>query len=259
MVRVVRLSILGSGSQGNCAVIETRRTTLVVDAGFSRRELRRRMRAAGIEGPVHAIVVSHEHHDHVQGLRLLSADFHAPVYGNAGTRQALASVALRVTRWETFTTGVPFTIGDIEVTPVPVPHDAADPVGFTFRAEGVKLAIITDLGHLTPAVRDAMRDCDGLVAEANHDVEMLKTGPYDWALKQRVLSAVGHLSNDGLAAFLAGDFDGRAADLVLAHLSRQNNLPALAQLAAERALAAGGHRPRLCVAPQDAPLPPLVY
>jgi phosphoribosyl 1,2-cyclic phosphodiesterase len=259
MIGVVRLSILGSGSRGNCTVISTTRTTVVVDAGFSRREIRRRMAAAGVDGPVHAILLSHEHHDHIQGLRLLAADCAVPVYANRGTRQALGPMAERIARWEAFRSDAPFTIGDIEVTPVPVPHDAAEPVAFTFRAEGVKLGIITDLGHLTPAVRRAMQGCDGLMAEANHDLEMLKTGPYDWTLKQRVLSQVGHLSNDGLAEYLTGEFDGRAACLVLAHLSRQNNLPALAQLAAERALAARGYRPRLCVAPQDAPLAPLFF
>ncbi|MGH9489729.1 MAG: MBL fold metallo-hydrolase [Terriglobales bacterium] len=259
MVAVVRLSILGSGSGGNCTVISTTRTTLMLDAGFSRRETRRRMAVAGLTGPVHAVLVSHEHQDHVQGLRLLAAEFAAPVYGNAGTRAALGPEAGRVTRWESFCSGTPFTIGDIEVTPVPVPHDAAEPVAFTFRCEGVKLGFVTDLGGLTPTVEAALEGCDGLVFEANHDLEMLKTGPYAWALKERVLSPLGHLSNDAMAAYLARAFDGAAAHLVLAHLSAQNNVPALALLAAERGLEGRRQRPRVSVAAQDAPLPALFF
>lgn len=260
MVAVVRLSILGSGSKGNCALISTTRTTLMLDAGFSHRETLRRLSLAGVAGPVHAVLVSHEHQDHVRGLLRVAAAFGAPIFATRGTGAALAAAwGAAAGPSETIRAGAPFAIGDIEVMPISIPHDAAEPVAFTFRAEGVKLGFVTDLGGLTPAIHAALQGCDGLVLEANHDLEMLKAGPYAWPLKQRVLGRLGHLSNDSMAAFLAGGFDGAAAHLVLAHLSQQNNLPALAQLAAERGLQSRRGRPRLWLAAQDAPLASLVF
>src|SRR5437588_753245 len=132
--------------------------------------------------------------------------------------------------------GSSFQIGDIAVTPFTIPHDAADPVGFTFRAEGIKVGIATDLGYLPPNVCDHLRGCDLLVIESNHDLEMLRGGPYPWSVKQRVMSRVGHLSNEALADFFSGDYDGGATYVVLAHLSEQNNHPEIARRAAEQAL-----------------------
>jgi phosphoribosyl 1,2-cyclic phosphodiesterase len=139
-------------------------------------------------------------------------------------------------RLELFQPGHGFCVGDIEVLPFTIPHDAADPVGFTFTVDGAKVGYATDLGYLPASVREHLRGCDGLVIESNHDIEMLRAGPYPWAVKQRVMSRVGHLSNDALAEFLATDYDGGAAFLILAHLSEQNNHPELARTAAVRAL-----------------------
>ena len=133
---------------------------------------------------------------------------------------------------EIFNPGHRFQIGDIEVTPFTIPHDAADPVGFTFRTEGAKLGVATDLGYLPPNVCDHLRGCDVLVMESNHDVEMLRVGPYPWSVKQRVMSKVGHLSNHALADFFRDDYDGSASYIVLAHISEQNNHPELARGAA---------------------------
>ena len=147
-------------------------------------------------------------------------------------------------------------MGDITVTPFTLPHDAADPVGFAFSAEGVKLAIVTDLGYLSANVREHIRQCDVLMVESNHDLEMLRGGPYPWAVKQRVMSRVGHLSNEALAEFFANDYDGGAAFVVLAHLSEQNNHPEIARETAEKAL--GSRRSllqnRLLLASQVQPL-----
>jgi phosphoribosyl 1,2-cyclic phosphodiesterase len=137
---------------------------------------------------------------------------------------------------EIFASGHGFQVGDIAVMPFTIPHDAADPVGFTFKAEGVKLAFATDLGYVPLSIIDHLRGCDVLVMESNHDVEMLRGGPYPWSVKQRVMSRVGHLSNDALADFFCGDYDGSAAYVVLAHLSELNNHPELARSAAEKAL-----------------------
>lgn len=249
-----RVTILGSGSGGNCAVVSSARVSLLVDAGFSRRETLRRMAAAGEDAAaLAAILISHEHSDHVAGLPVLARKSSAPVFLTDRTRQALGAAGAELPRVELFRAGESFTIADIQVTPLTVPHDAADPVGFTFLIEGVKIALITDLGYVSENVRDALRGCACAIIESNHDREMLRQGPYPWEVKQRVLSRVGHLANDSLAEFLSEDFDGAAEHLVLAHLSESNNLPELARLSAEQALRRGA--PRLHVARQDEPLP----
>jgi len=137
---------------------------------------------------------------------------------------------------EYFQAGQPFRIGDIDVSPFTIPHDAADPVGFVFRAEGVRMAFATDLGYIPPNVKAQLKGVDLLLLESNHDLEMLRDGPYPWSVKQRVLSRVGHLSNAAAAEFLEKGYDGQAAYVILAHLSESNNLPELARIAAERAL-----------------------
>jgi phosphoribosyl 1,2-cyclic phosphodiesterase len=137
---------------------------------------------------------------------------------------------------EYFRAGEPFEIGDIAVSPFTIPHDAADPVGFVFQSEGVRMASATDLGYISPNVRAQLQGVDLLLLESNHDLEMLRDGPYPWAVKQRVLSRVGHLSNEAAAGFLEDGYDGQAAYVILAHLSESNNLPELARVAAEHAL-----------------------
>jgi len=160
---------------------------------------------------------------------------------------------------ERFESGHRFQIGDIEVKPFTIPHDAADPVGFTFRIEGSKISVATDLGYLPVNVRDHLRGSDILVMESNHDVEMLRGGSYPWSVKQRVASNVGHLSNAKLADFFTGDYDNNAAFVVLAHLSEQNNHPEIARREAERALAERGglFQNRVLVAVQSEVLPPI--
>jgi phosphoribosyl 1,2-cyclic phosphodiesterase len=137
---------------------------------------------------------------------------------------------------EYFQAGEPFEIGDIAISPFTIPHDAADPVGFVFRAEGVRMGFATDLGYVPPNVKAQLHGLDLLLLESNHDLEMLRDGPYPWQVKQRVLSRVGHLSNEAAAAFLEDGYDGQAAYVILAHLSESNNLPELARVTAERAL-----------------------
>jgi hypothetical protein len=161
---------------------------------------------------------------------------------------------------EYFRAGSGFRIGDIAITPFTTPHDAADPVGFVFEADGVRIAIATDLGYMPSNVSVQLRGCDVLMLESNHDVDMLRDGPYPWSVKQRVMSRVGHLSNDAAAEFLARGYDGGAAYVVLAHLSENNNLPELARISAERALRdrmslLANH---LLLAEQDQPLEAIV-
>jgi phosphoribosyl 1,2-cyclic phosphodiesterase len=207
-----------------------------VDAGFSRRETYARLSVVG-ERPetCTAIVISHEHTDHVSGLNKLATDLDCPVYMTDGTRNSLDSSS-KLPRCEYFRVGERFTIGDIEVSPFAIPHDAADPAAFTFLAEGLKIGLVTDLGYIPELVKQRVRDCHCLVFESNHDLDMLKLGPYPWYVKQRVMSRQGHLSNLATSQFLTEEFDGRAQVLILAHLSETNNHPEIARLTALEAL-----------------------
>jgi len=251
----LRVCVLGSGSKGNATLVATARTRVLVDAGFSRRETYARLAAVGerTDG-IDAILISHEHSDHVNGLRLLGLEWKAPIFITRRTHAELVWDP-KLSAFEFITAGEKFTIGDIEVTPFSIPHDATDPVAFTLEAEGTKIAVVTDLGYVHEVVKQRVKGCDCLIFESNHDLDMLKVGPYPWHIKQRVMGRHGHLSNLATAGFLTEDFDGAAQVLVLAHLSETNNHPEIARLTAEQALAqrAGGERTTLHIARQSAP------
>jgi len=323
---MVRFTVLASGSKGNSTIVCGGRTHILVDAGLSCRELFRRMKLAG-EDPatLDAIVITHEHQDHINGLAITARKLGIPVYFTEATHRAwmrwltprrqmtytqwlelcrkqaaereaepeavtmeasgensefeeavseeaevdclpdtAASPKSTSTNSNTaaatsadqasteipalkrdptwlpavgyFRAGEPFSIGDIALSPFTIPHDAADPVGFVLSSEGVRMGFATDLGYIPPNVKEQLRSLDLLLLESNHDLEMLRDGPYPWSVKQRVLSRVGHLSNDATAEFLSTAYDGQAAYVILAHLSENNNLPELARVAAERAL-----------------------
>jgi len=240
----VSVSLLASGSKANCALISSSTTRILVDAGLSCRETFKRLRALG-ERPedLSAILITHEHSDHVAGLQRLAGKLNVPVFLTQLTHREWSRAARddegrvsELPKLEHFASGHHFQVGNIDVTPFTIPHDAIDPVGFTFRTEGIKIGFATDLGYMPVSVRDHLRGCDVLVLESNHDLEMLRSGPYPWSVKQRVMSRVGHLSNEALAEFFSSDYDGCAAYVVLAHLSEQNNLPEVARAAAEHAL-----------------------
>src|SRR5229473_3950745 len=263
----VTVSMLASGSKGNCAFVASSRTKILVDAGISCRETFKRMKSLG-EDPqsLSAIIITHEHSDHVYGLAVLAKKLRIPVFMTGATHAAWARAMRTVNgerpqleKLERFESGHRFQIGDIEVKPFTIPHDAADPVGFTFRVEGSKVGIATDLGYLPVSVRDHLRGCDVLVMESNHDLEMLRGGSYPWSIKQRVMSRVGHLSNEALADFFTNDYDNKAAFVVLAHLSEQNNHPEVARREAERALANRGglFHNRVLLAAQSEALEPI--
>jgi phosphoribosyl 1,2-cyclic phosphodiesterase len=353
----MRMTVLASGSKGNSTVVATAETRILVDAGLSCRELRKRMAAAG-EDPcaLSAILITHEHQDHVAGLATMARHLRIPVYFTEPTHRAWVRMVtprstMTYAEWlthvqrekelraaqtaaaetatpaaaetesaarsssavilseagreadgaakdpcisleaaaspsataaasdpdeedtepeaakpdpsylpavEYFASGTSFTIGDIAVTPFTIPHDAADPCGFVFesRTENIRMAVATDLGYVPPNVKAALRRMDVILLESNHDLEMLRDGPYPWSVKQRVLSRVGHLSNHAAAEFLSRDYDGGAQYIVLGHLSEQNNAPELAMMSAEQAI---GDRMsllgnRILLARQDAPL-----
>jgi phosphoribosyl 1,2-cyclic phosphodiesterase len=353
---MVRFTVLASGSKGNCTVVSGGRTRLLVDAGLSCRELFRRMKLAG-EDPatLNAIIITHEHQDHVNGLAITARKLGIPVYFTEATHRAwtrwltprrqmtyaqwielcrkqaaerqaepetaapcsdpaevemdaedaTAEIPLQTTdpslvinsvadadqdavadpisdpapspapprrpsmkedpTWlpavEYFESGQPFVIGDIDLSPFTIPHDAADPVGFVFSVEGVRMGFATDLGYIPPNVKAQLRALDLLLLESNHDLEMLRDGPYPWSVKQRVLSRVGHLSNNAAAEFLSTSYDGQAAYVILAHLSENNNLPELARVAAEQALIGRASllANRLLLAEQHQPLSPISF
>lgn len=260
----VSITVLASGSKGNCSIVSSSGTRLLIDAGLSCREICRRMAVSGIAPEsIDAVLITHEHSDHVGGLNVLAKKFGLTVFMTEATHRAWvkqyknsAGEKVKAERLETFHSGHKFHVGDIEVMPFTIPHDAVDPVGFTFHTEGVKLGFVTDLGYMPESIKNHLKGCDGMVVESNHDLEMLRGGPYPWAVKQRVMSRVGHLSNDALAEFLSTDYDGSAAFLVLAHLSEANNHPEIARTAAERALAERLNllQNRIMLAAQDEPL-----
>ena len=310
---MMRMTVLASGSKGNSTVISSSRTRVLVDAGLSCRELMRRMALVG-EDPstLDAILITHEHQDHVAGLAVLARKLRIPVFFTESTHRAWVRMltprtTMSYAKWldhlqqqkeshaatvaaetanqlcagaepelrsddpnailelpieeaacdadavetlpaaakvdpaflpavEYFRAGSNFSIGDLDITPFTIPHDAADPCGFVFEAEGVRMAIATDLGYMPPNVKQAIAGSDVLLLESNHDLEMLRDGPYPWSVKQRVLSRVGHLSNHATAEFLSRDYDGGAAYIVLGHLSESNNAPELARISAEQAI-----------------------
>jgi phosphoribosyl 1,2-cyclic phosphodiesterase len=312
------MTILASGSKGNATIVAAGKTSVLIDAGLSCRELLKRMAAAG-EDPasLDAILITHEHVDHVSGLAVLARRLGIPVYFTEQTHRAWVRMltpktTMSYAKWlemkqrekteaashapahtvivveaesdataqlpvdpdddtpakkdptalpavEYFRPGHAFAIGDLDVNPFTIPHDAADPCGFVFhaRSESLRMAVATDLGYIPPNVKLALKNVDVLLLESNHDLEMLKDGPYPWSVKQRVLSRVGHLSNAAAAEFLMQDYDGGAHTIVLGHLSEHNNLPELALLAAEQAI---GNRMnllgnRILLASQTEPTP----
>ena len=260
---------MSSGSSGNCTLLETERTRLLVDAGLGKKEtLRRLATVERLVDRLDGIVISHEHGDHIGGLAQVLGQWRTTVYLTEATHSEVKRILpessqKRLDHVEHIRAGHRFTVGDIEVSPFSIPHDAIDPLGFTFRASGTKVAIVTDLGYLPELVKFHLREADCLMLESNHDLEMLKVGPYPWHIKQRVMSRTGHLSNHTVSEFLADSegFDARARYVVLAHLSENNNNPDVARISAEEAL---GRRPgsapflgELIVASQDTPLPTL--
>ena len=223
-----RLSVcvLASGSKGNSIYVACGKTAILFDAGLSGIELERRMQYRGLSPKtLAAIVVSHEHADHIQGVGVLSRRYDIPVYSTAGTIETAAPQLGRIDAHHPFECGRPFSIQGLTIHPFSVSHDACDPAGFTIGANGGKIGIATDLGIATAMVREHLKDCTLLVLEANHDMAMLEQGPYPWSLKQRIKSRSGHLCNESAKALLMEVLHDRLAHVVLAHLSETNNTP----------------------------------
>ena len=255
-----RLTILGSGSAGNCAYVETEEARILIDAGFSLRQIRKRMATIG-RAPENltAVLVTHEHSDHVNGLPALNKKLHVPLYCNRPTKEAIEFQSQTKLACRFFQTRHSFEIGDVTVETFEVLHDAQDPVGFLLRAPGVNIGFLTDLGQVTKLVLDRLRFANVLVLESNHDIKMLQDCPHrPWSLKQRILGRHGHLSNEAAAdaaeQLVSSDF----RHLYLGHLSSECNSPELAhRVMNERLRRIGAGHVRLELTSQDVPCPTL--
>ena len=220
------------------------------------RELRKRLASIGESlDSVDAILITHEHSDHVSGLPVLARnkDVRAAIFTTHLTTPTIDWGERAPVRLEPFQAGAAFQIGDIEVQSFSIPHDAVDPVGYTFAAEGVRVGIATDLGYVPESIKFHLRRANLLLLEANHDLDMLKVGPYPWSVKQRVMSRVGHLSNLHMSEYLTEELDSCTAQLILGHLSEQNNHPAIVQMVATEALQQRGSDSKLTIATQHTP------
>ena len=253
--RIVKFCVLASGSSGNAVFVATQNTRVLIDTGISMRELAKRLAAIGENlEQIDAILITHEHSDHVSGLPVLARNkkVRASIHMTRLTEPAIEWGPAEP-RLESFQAGASFPIGDIEVQSFSIPHDAIDPVGFCLEAVGVRIGIVTDLGYIPVSVKYHLRRTDVLMLEANHDLDMLKVGPYPWSVKQRVMSRVGHLSNLVMSDYLMQDLGSSTANLILGHLSEHNNHPEIVRLIASQALEERGLSTRLSIARQDQP------
>ena len=232
--------MLASSSSGNSTFIRTERTRILVDAGLSKRDLMMRLEAIGeCSDDLDAILISHEHSDHTSGLVSIARQFNAPIYITRLTAPAIPWGEY-TPKLDCFQAGTTFTVGDIDIDSFTIPHDAIDPVGFCFRTHGIKIGLVTDLGYMPDSIKFHLRGVDLLMLESNHDLEMLKVGPYPWSVKQRVMGRKGHLSNEVVSDFIRRDLDSSVSTLVLGHLSEHNNHPEIVRVTAGRALDSSG-------------------
>ncbi len=242
--------VLGSGSSGNSVAVWDSKTMFLVDAGFSCRETARRLGQAGLEPErLDAVFISHEHVDHVSGARVLQKRFGTRMLSTEPVHRWLHAKFGILTEPELMP-GVSESIGSFEVTPFEVCHDASQTVGFRIINNGHKLVIATDLGHVTPGVRSQFMGSDAIIIESNHDVQMLKDGPYPAFLKKRILGKQGHLSNAQSAEMLVSVIGEQTRHITLAHLSQENNKPEIAQEESEKALKSAGIRTEITSASQ---------
>lgn len=252
----MRVAVLGSGSSGNATLVHAGNTRVLVDAGFSAKDLARRMEAVGVTpAEVQAIVVTHDHGDHTRGMGVFARHHGTPLYLTERTRDACARLLRGGEEVRLYRPGRAFTIGDVRVEPFLTVHDAADPVGVALVDEctGLRMGVATDLGRPTAQIRHALSRCDLLILEANHDEVLLASSPYPWSVKQRIASSHGHLSNQAAAQLALELLHPRLAGVVLAHLSDACNRPELALEVVGRALRRARWCGHLQVAAQDTP------
>jgi phosphoribosyl 1,2-cyclic phosphodiesterase len=252
----VRFLPLGSGSAGNSTLIEFGSTRLLVDAGLSAKALAERLESVGVQpNTISWVLLSHEHQDHCRGAERFSRLFGVPVVCSHATLEAMNRSPSHFSDWTALTEGAPLDLGPVSVDAFPIPHDAARPVGFVIHGAGLRIGVATDLGHATTLALERLRGCHVLMLESNYDPDLLQRGPYPWSIKQRVAGRTGHLSNSQAADVLRQTLGPESQAVVMAHLSEQNNRPALVRQLAGESLADSGNRVSLRIAAARTPTP----
>lgn len=248
----IRFSVLASGSTGNTTIVATEQCKVLIDAGLSAKRVDQLLKEKELSGAdLDAIVVTHEHSDHIKGLGAMARKYDLPVYANEKTWEQLDKLigAIAKDKRCVMETGGVLDLGELRVESFGISHDAAEPVGYCFYHEDQKLSVATDLGYMSPKVKEQIDDSDVLVLESNHDVEMLRVGKYPWNIKRRILSDIGHLSNEASGIGLVDVMTEKTKRVYLAHLSREHNMMDLAKLTVgqmvEERLAPDDHRARL--------------
>ncbi len=226
---------LFSGSDGNCTFVGTDNTNILIDAGGSGKQILCALEEIGVDPKdIDALIVTHEHSDHVKGAGVISRKLDIPIYATDGTWYAMSIGGISPSNTKVISSGEPFVINDMVFTPFDISHDALEPVGIHMRAGDLTAAIATDTGFATEDVRDYISDADVLLLEANYDEEMLRQGSYSYPLKKRILSDKGHLCNDEAGRLVSSIAEGRLKKLYLGHLSQENNNPVLAYKTVKR-------------------------
>ncbi len=243
---------LASGSKGNCIYLGTKNTKILIDAGISTKATQARLAALNVDlADIDAILISHEHGDHIQGLKVLALKMGIPVLANSETAKGIVETFHDCPKFKIFSTGETFEFGDFEIHPFSVQHDTPDPVAFTIRSDSLKMGFCTDLGFVTSLVQSQLRDCDYLYVEANHQISMVHASPRPMVYKQRVLGRSGHLSNEACGQLLSHVAHPNLKHVHLAHLSRECNSPEVAINVIKGILQENGIQLDLCIAPQD--------
>lgn len=243
---------LASGSKGNCIYIGTEGTKLLIDAGLNAKTLIAKLAEINVDiGEIDAILITHEHTDHIQGLKSLAFRYGIPVFANHETAKAIVEILHDCPKFKIFSTGETFEYGDFEIHPFTIQHDTVDPVAFTIRVNNLKLGFCTDLGFVTTLVQTQLMDCDYLYVEANHQPSMVHASPRPMVYKQRVLSRSGHLSNESCGELINHVFHPNLKHVHLAHLSSECNSPEVAISVVKEILNRNGLDVDLCTAPQD--------
>lgn len=236
------ICVLASGSSGNAIYVASNEKKLLIDAGLSGKEVNKRLKKinSGVD-EIDAILLTHEHGDHIQGAGVISRRCNVPIYASQGTWQGAKDKLGKITPANKNTINKEdLILGDLKITPFSISHDAKQPFGYSIYHQDCKLAIATDTGELTTEVKEAIQGAEFVVLESNHDLEMLKIGPYPWSLKKRVMSDEGHLSNDDAGAAVVDLVKNSTKKILLAHLSQDNNIPELAYLTIKNMLADAG-------------------
>lgn len=241
---MIKFCPLFSGSSGNALYLKYKDTSILIDAGLSKKRITQAISDIGEDASkLNAIIITHEHIDHTSGIGVMERGYNIPIYANISTWNRIPSFVGRIKQEniQYFETGKKFSINDVEILPFSIPHDAADPVGFSFYLDSKKVTSVTDIGHLTETILDNIKGSDLLLMESNHDLDMLINGPYPWPLKKRIKGDFGHLCNKDCGDFIAKYIEFELKTVVLGHLSAENNIPQLAYDTVKQCIEACGY------------------